>query len=186
MKGKQLPAADPIGDRAARKHFIARTAWLTVPGTPLLVGALFHLMPLLGGVETLAERLALTLRWIFVAMLPYAAVCLTILARRFFEGAHNPLLGGESETLRIHGRVLGNTLEQFVWLAVCLLALATLLEPAQMRLVPIVCVYFVFARLAYWWGYLRAGTLGRAPGVQMTFSLNVSLLLLVAVLLVKP
>ena len=173
-------AGHPVGDKAARKRFLSRTLWLTVPATPLVVGALYHLVPPLGGVQMLAERLALTMRWLFVAMLPYAAVCLTILVRRFFEGAHNPLAGAESETLRIHGRVLGNTLEQLIWLAFCLLALATLLEPAQMRLIPIACVFFVFARLAYWWGYLRAGTLGRAPGVQLTFSLNVSLLLLVA------
>jgi uncharacterized membrane protein YecN with MAPEG domain len=178
-------SATTLNDKEARKRLIARSIWLTVPGTPLLIGALYFLMPPFGGVETLTDRLALTIRWIFVAMLPYAAVCLVILARRFFEGAHNPLLGGESEPLRIHCRVMANTLEQFVWLAVCLLALATLLQPAQMRLVPIACVFFVVARLLYWRGYLRAGTLGRAPGVQLTFSLNVSLLLLVAILFVK-
>jgi uncharacterized membrane protein YecN with MAPEG domain len=178
-------AADPLGDRESRKQFIARSIWLTVPGTPLLIGAIYSLMPAPGGVEALADRLAFALRWIFVAMLPYAAVCLVILARRFYEGAHNPLLGGESERLQIHGRVMANTLEQFVWLAVCLLALATLLQPSQMRLIPIACVFFVGARLLYWWGYLRAGTLGRALGVQLTFSLNLSLLLLVAILLVR-
>ncbi len=177
--------ADPLGDKEARKRFIARSIWLTVPGTPLLIAALYLVMPAPGGVESLADRLALTLRWIFVAMLPYAAVCLVILARRFFEGAHNPLLGGESERLQVHCRVMANTLEQFVWLAFCLLALATLLQPAQMRLIPIACLFFVAARLLYWCGYLRTGTLGRAPGVQLTFSLNVSLLLLVAYLLVR-
>jgi uncharacterized membrane protein YecN with MAPEG domain len=156
-----------------------------VPGTLLAVGALYRLVPPLEGVETLAERLALTLRWLFVALLPYAAVCLTILVRRFFEGAHNPLAGGESEALRIHGRVLGNTLEQLLWFALCSLALATLLEPVQMRIVPIACVFFACARLVYWWGYLRSGTLGRAPGVQLTFTLNVTMLVLVAYLFAR-
>lgn len=178
-------AGHPVGDKAARKRFISRSIGRTVPGTLLVVGGLYGFLPPIEGMETLAERLALTLRWLFVAMLPYAAVCLTILVQRFFEGAHNPLAGGESEALRIRGRVLGNTLEQLVWLAVCLLALATLLEPAQMRIVPIACLFFVFARLVYWWGYLRAGTLGRAPGVQLTFSLNLLLLVLAASLLVR-
>ena len=178
-------AGHPVGDRAARQRFISRSMWLTLPGTPLVVWALYRLLPPLPGMETLAERLGLTMRWLFVAMLPYVAVCLTIVARRFFEGAHNPLAGGESEALRIHARVMDNTLEQFIWLAVCVMALATMLDAAQMRLVPIVCGSFVFARLVYWWGYLRAGTLGRAPGVQMTFALNVPLLVLVAVLLVR-
>jgi uncharacterized membrane protein YecN with MAPEG domain len=178
-------AGHPVGDRAARQRFIARSIWLTVPGTPLVVWLLYQWLPPPGGMETLAERLALALRWLFVAMLPYAAVCLTIVSRRFFEGAHNPLAGGESETLRIHGRVMDNTLEQFIWLAVCVMALATMLDAAQMRLVPIVCGFFVFARLVFWWGYLRAGTLGRAPGVQTTLALNVPLLVLVATLLVR-
>jgi uncharacterized membrane protein YecN with MAPEG domain len=178
-------AGHPVGDRAARQRFIARSIWLTVPGTPLLVWALYHWLPPLAGMETLAQRLGLAMRWLFVAMLPYAAVCLTIVARRFFEGAHNPLAGGESEALRIHARVMANTLEQFVWLAVCVLALATLLSAAQVRLVPVVCGFFVLARFVYWFGYLRAGTLGRAPGVQMTFALNVPLLALVAVLFVR-
>jgi uncharacterized membrane protein YecN with MAPEG domain len=178
-------AGHPVGGKAARRRFISRSMWLTVPGTLLVVGALYRFVPPLEGVETLAERVALTLRWLFVALLPYAAVCLTILVRRFFEGAHDPLAGGESEALRIHGRVLANTLEQLVWFALCLLALATLLEPVQMRIVPIACVFFAFARLVYWWGYLRSGTLGRAPGVQLTFTLNVTLLVLVACLFAR-
>ena len=178
-------AGHPVGDKAARKRFIARSIWLTVPGTLLTIGALYRFLPPLEGVETLTQRVALTLRWLVVAMLPYAAACLTILVRRFVEGAHNPLAGGESEALRIHGRVLGNTLEQLVWLALCLLALATLLEPGQMRIVPIACVFFALARLVYWWGYLRSGTLGRAPGVQLTFTLNVTLLVLVAYLFAR-
>ncbi len=173
-----------VGDRTARQRFIARSIWLTVPGTLVVVAAAWYLLPAVVGLEAPAARLAYTLRWLFVAMLPYAAVCLTILARRFQEGAHNPLLGEESETLRIHCRVMANTLEQFVWLAVCLLALATLLPAAQMHLVAVASGVFVIARLVYWWGYLRAGTLGRAPGVQITFALNILLLVLVAILLV--
>lgn len=108
---------------------------------------------------------------------PYAAVCLVILYRRYAEGAHNPLLGEESERLRVHCRVMQNTLEQLLWFTLCLLALSTFLSPSQMRLVPILCVFFALARFVYWLGYLRAGTLGRAPGVQLTFLLNIPLLM---------
>jgi uncharacterized membrane protein YecN with MAPEG domain len=174
-----------LADKAARQRRLARSIWVTVPGTVAVVGGLYAALPPPAGVEALAERLALALRWLFVAFLPYAAVCLTILAKRFFEGAHNPLLGEESEALRIHGRVMTNTLEQLVWHAVCVLALASMLQPAQMKLIPIACAFFAFARLVYWWGYLRAGTLGRAPGVQLTFVLNIFLLVLAAVLLAR-
>jgi uncharacterized membrane protein YecN with MAPEG domain len=78
-----------------------------------------------------------------------------------------------------------NTLEQLVWLVLCVLPLATYFTPAQARLVPIACTFFAVARFVYWWGYLRSGTLGRAPGVQLTFSLNIALLVLALVLFAK-
>jgi hypothetical protein len=135
--------------------------------------------------EEATARLVLAVRWLFVAMIPYAAVCLVILTARFFEGAHNPLLGHESERLQIHCRVMQNTLEQLIWFALCVMALATYLSPAQARFVPIACTFFASARFVYWRGYLRNGTLGRAPGVQLTFSLNILLLVLVAILFAR-
>jgi uncharacterized membrane protein YecN with MAPEG domain len=123
-----------------------------------------------------SERLILAVQWLLVALTPYAAVCLNILYVRYAEGAHNPLLGEEGERLKIHCRVMQNTLEQLIWFALCLLALATYLAPDQARIIPILCVFFAFARFLYWWGYLRRGTLGRSPGVQVTFLLNIPLL----------
>ncbi|HEU0200859.1 MAG TPA: MAPEG family protein [Burkholderiaceae bacterium] len=178
-------AGHPVGDKAARQRFLARSVWLTVPGTYLLLWGAYALAPPLHGLEEASARLVLAVRWLLVAMIPYAAVCIVILAARFFEGAHNPLVGGESERLRIHGRVMQNTLEQLVWFALCVVPLATYVTPAQARLVPIVCTFFALARFVYWWGYLRSGTLGRAPGVQLTFSLNIALLVLVLVLFVR-
>jgi len=101
------------------------------------------------------------------------------LYQRYAEGAHNPFVGGESERLQVHCRVMQNTLEQLLWFALCILPLATYLSPNQARLIPILCVFFAFARLVYWWGYLRRETLGRAPGVQFTFLLNIPLFALV-------
>ena len=158
---------------------MARSIWLTVPGTYLFLAAAYAVLPPLQGMDAASDRLLLALRWLLVAFLPYAAVCLWIVYARFFEGAHNPLLAAESDRLKIHCRVMQNHLEQLVWFALCLLPLATYLAPGQARLIPILCLFFAFARLAYWWGYLRSGTLGRAPGVQLTFSLNIALLVLV-------
>ena len=72
-----------------------------------------------------------------------------------------------------------NMLEQLVWFALCVLSLTSYLSPAQLRLIPVISIFFAIARFIYWWGYLRADTLGRAPGVQMTFTLNILLLCLV-------
>ena len=178
-------AGHPVGDKRARQRFIARSIWFTVPATYLLLGAAYAILPPLEGLEETSARLLLAVRWLLVAVIPFAAVCIAIASARFFEGAHNPLLGGESDRLKIQCRVMQNTLEQLVWFAICVVPLATYLAPAQARLVPIVCTFFAVARFVYWWGYLRSGTLGRAPGVQLTFLLNIPLLVLALVLFAK-
>ncbi|MGH7863820.1 MAG: MAPEG family protein [Candidatus Binataceae bacterium] len=178
-------AAHPAPEKAARKHLIARSIWFTVPGTMAVIGVAYKLVPPLGGFEEPIARLTLATRWLVVAMIPYAAVCLAILGVRFFDGSHDPTRGAESDHLKIHCRVMQNTLEQFVWFAVCILAIAPMLAPAEAHLIPIVCVFFLLARLAYWWGYFRIGTLGRSPGVQLTFTLNILLLFLALARLVR-
>jgi uncharacterized membrane protein YecN with MAPEG domain len=169
----------------ARRRLLASSVWYTVPGTYAVVALAYSVFPPPSGLSNPSERLVFTVRWLLLAFLPYAAVCLLILHKRFVEGAHNPLAHSEGEHLRIHGRVMQNTLEQLVWFVLCTLVIATYLRPEQMRLVPIVCIFFALARLIYWRGYLRRGTLGRAPGVQLTFTLNISLLLGAIVLAVR-
>ena len=172
-------AEPPVGDKSARQRLIRGSLWFTVPGTYAALGAGYAIVPPLAGLAQSSERLVLAAQWLLVAFIPYAAVCMTILYQRYAEGAHNPLLGRESARLQVHCRVMQNTLEQLLWFAVCLLPLATFLSPSQARLIPILCVFFAFARFVYWWGYLRGGTLGRAPGVQFTFLLNIPLFVLV-------
>lgn len=168
-----------------RQRLIRKSLWWTVPGSYTVFGVAYALVPPFVGLVEPSERLTLAARWLLVAFIPYAAVCLTILYQRYAEGAHNPLLGGESERLKIHCRVMQNTLEQLLWFALCLLHLSTYLSPSQARLIPILCVLFAVARLVYWRGYLRSGTYGRFPGVQLTFSLNIPLFILALALFVK-
>jgi uncharacterized MAPEG superfamily protein len=185
--GNELPetVSHPVGAVSARRRFIFRSAPFVVPITLLLLGVAYALLPPLRGLDEPVARLASATRWLAVAMLPYVAVCATIATARFFEGSHDPTKGNESARLQIHCRVMQNTLEQFVWFGVCLLALAPLLSSSEARLIPIASVAFVCARLLYWWGYLQSGTLGRAPAVQMTFTLNGALLLLVFLLFLR-
>jgi hypothetical protein len=178
-------AEQPSGDMHVRQRFIRKSLWFTVPGSYAVLGVAYALVPPIAGQAEPSERLILAARWLLVAFIPYAAVCLTILYQRYAEGAHNPLLGGESERLKVHCRVMQNTLEQLLWFAFCLLPLSTYLSPSQARLIPILCVFFALARLVYWWGYLRSGTLGRSPGVQLTFSLNIPLFILALVLFAR-
>jgi uncharacterized membrane protein YecN with MAPEG domain len=183
MSASHLESAEQTGgDMPVRQRLLRRSLWFTAPGSYAVLGVAYALVPPIAGLAEPSERLILAARWLLVALIPYAAVCLTILYQRYAEGAHNPLLGGESERLKVHCRVMQNTLEQLLWFALCLLPLSTYLSPNQARLIPILCVFFAVARLVYWWGYLRSGTLGRAPGVQLTFSLNIPLLILALVL----
>lgn len=168
-----------IHGKSTRQRLIRNSLWFTVPGTYAVLAAAYAIVPPLAGLAAASERLVFAAQWLLVAFVPYAAVCLAILYQRYAEGAHNPLLGEESERLRIHCRVMQNTLEQLLWFAICILPLATYLSPIQARAIPILCVFFALARFIYWWGYLRMGTLGRAPGVQLTFLLNIPLLLVV-------
>ncbi|TSA11488.1 MAG: MAPEG family protein [Betaproteobacteria bacterium] len=179
------PSPAESDDKSARQRRVRGSLWFTVPGTFGSLGAAYLLVPPLAGLIEPGERLVFAARWLLVAFIPYAAVCLTILYQRFAEGAHNPLLGVESERLKVHCRVMQNTLEQLVWFAFCVLPLATLLSSTEARLIPILCVFFALARFVYWWGYLRSGTLGRAPGVQLTFLLNIPLLVAVLVRFAK-
>ncbi len=173
----------PIGDLVARQRYIARSGWLAIPGTVTAAAIGYVTLPVPEGMETAGARVLLALRWLPVAILPYVATCLTIMGTRFYGGAHDPLEGSESARLRIHCRAMQNTLEQLVWFGVCLLAVAAQLAPPRMKLVPVACVLFAIARFVFWWGYLRSGTLGRAPGVQMTMAINVPLLLAALALL---
>lgn len=172
------------GGRGERQRFILGPILLTVPGTLGLIGGLYAAgLPRIEGLDPTVGALSLALQCLFIAMLPYAAVCLTILNNRLLEGAHDPLAGAESERLAIHCRVMQNHLEQLVWFGICLLALSTLLRPAELHLLPILAGVFCLGRLLYWWGYLREGTLERRYGVQITFSVNIGQLLAVFALL---
>lgn len=178
-------AAQTNYDKTTRQRLIRSSLWFTVPGTYAVLGAAYAVIPSFAGLAQPSERLVLAAQWLIIAFAPYAAVCLTILYQRYAEGAHNPLIAQESEHLKIHCKVMQNTLEQLLWFAFCVLPLATHLHPSQVHIVPILCVFFAFARFVYWWGYLRNGTLGRAPGVQLTFLMNIPLFLVVTVQFVR-
>lgn len=177
-------AATGVGEAGVRgrQRTIAGSGWWTA--SVILVGLpLLHLQvvspPVLDG---LAERLGFAARCNAIALVPYFAVCVKILASRFLEGAHDPLTHPESAALKIDCRVMQNHLEQFIAFAVASTALAAMLPAGHLQLLPIATGVFVAGRLLYWWGYHRKGTLGRAPGVQLTFGVTIPLVSLAAVM----
>jgi uncharacterized membrane protein YecN with MAPEG domain len=165
--------AHVVGAKSQRQRYILGSAPYVCLGTIALIGGATWLLP---QADAPIAPFSLAAEWSFVAMLPYVAVCLVILANRLTEGSHNPTVGAETASLKIHCRVMQNTLEQLVWFVLCVFPLSTRLLPEEAHFVPIVALYFVAARLVYWRGYFLNGTLGRRYGVQMTFALNIGLL----------
>ena len=163
-----------------RRIFIAGSAPFVVCGTIAAIYCAYTYLPAFTEID---NALHLAAQWSFIAMLPYVAVFTVIATNRWREGSHNPLVGTESSDLKIHCRVMQNTLEQLVLFVVTIAALSTCLLPSELRLVPICSIAFVLARLIYWKGYFHHGTLGRKYGVQMTMAINLGLVSLTASLM---
>jgi hypothetical protein len=87
----------------------------------------------------------------------------------------DPTLQKESRGIQINGRVVENTLQQFLMFLVGTLALSVSLTAEQMRAIPAVVVVFVVTRIAFWVGY-RIHPLYRAFGMAATGYLNVGIL----------
>lgn len=151
----------------------------------LLVFTLYRfLLPNFHGLTALSERLAFTLRWDVLAVVPFFVGIMAIANRRFLSEAINPLAGNRDEVMEINIRVVNNTHEQYLVFLVATLALSTLLRPDQMKLIPAVVIAFLLARLAFWIGY-RKNPLYRAPGMGATAYLNLGLLLAVLYLVFR-
>ncbi len=126
-----------------------------------------------------APHIALAL----AALLPSVALLMAMIlaqsSTRAMTGAIDPLAGTDSVFLRTNQRVITNTVEQLAVFVPALLALAAGAPAARMA--PIVALAWVFAlaRLAFWIGYL-AGVRLRAPGMAVTFVVNVATLLAAA------
>ncbi|MEE2787930.1 MAG: MAPEG family protein [Myxococcota bacterium] len=162
-------------------HVFMASFWYTVPGTLALTWAAYTwIWPNYAGPATLAGRMAFALQCIFFAFLPVAATSMTVVIKRVADGAHDPLRGYESRSLRIHSRVLQSHIQQFIWFAVCTLALSTRFEGSEMRLLPVVAGIFLAARFLYWFGFATGDPIKRSPGAQITLTINVAMLLLTA------
>lgn len=136
------------------------------------------------GIDAMADRLAFAARCNAIAMLPYFAVCVFIMTTRFLGGAHDPLSHAEPPGLKIDCRVMQNHLEQTFAFAIAAFALAATLPAQHLQALPIATGVFVIGRLVYWWGYHREGTLGRAPGVQLTTAVTLPMVMLAAALVI--
>ena len=137
----------------------------------ILYLALPHAAPGAG----LADRLAYAAIANAFASLPLLAAIVAVGNARAMSEAIDPTLGKESQAIIVTGRVIDNTLQQYVMFCAATLALSVNLNPAQLHVIAAATIVFVVARLLFWIGY-RIDPLYRAFGFAATFYLNLGLL----------
>ncbi|WP_065756879.1 MAPEG family protein [Bradyrhizobium paxllaeri] len=123
----------------------------------------------------IAGRLAYTLKANALAAIPLLVGTITVGNNRFLSEAIDPMLQKEDQATLINGRVLDNTLQQYVLFVVGTLALSVSLTPANMPVIAAATIVFIVARFAFWIGY-RIHPLYRAFGMAATMYLNIGIL----------
>jgi len=141
----------------------------------LAVASLYQLWPINPGLADISRRLVVALEANAFASLPLLIAVVTVGNNRFLSEAIDPTLHKESLATQINGRVVENTLQQFVLFLVATTALSVNLTADTMRIIPAAAIVFVLARAAFWIGY-RIHPLYRAFGMAATGYLNVGLL----------
>lgn len=175
-----------MSDQFTRERLRAARRVALAVSLAAAVLALSQLSPPPSGLDHLSARLAYALRAdLFV--IAWVALGVIAVARIRFNSAEDAPGSGlsqPSERIAVPRAILQNTLEQAVLAVVVHLALATLLRPEEIRVIPAAVLLFCLGRAAFWLGY-RHGAAARAFGFAVTFWPTVACLLLALVLLVS-
>src|SRR5215831_16959729 len=95
---------------------------------------IYQLWPTSPSLVDISSRLAFALK--ANAVIPLLAGIMTVGNNRFFSEAIDPTLRKEDAATQINGRVVENTLQQFVLFLVATTALSVNLTAAEMRIIP--------------------------------------------------
>jgi hypothetical protein len=139
------------------------------------MAGIYQFWPSSPSLVDISSRLAYVLQANAFAVIPLLTAIMAVGNNRFLSEAIDPTLQKEDAATQINGRVVENTLQQFVLFLVATTALCVNLTAAQMRIIPAAAIVFVAARAAFWVGY-RIHPLYRAFGMAATGYLNVGLL----------
>jgi len=140
--------------------------------TAMLLGLLVltPLMPTIGSAADAGARLAVALRWDAIAILPLFLAVAAIGNARFTSEAIDPTAGKDGRAMLINGRVVDNTVQQYLLFLTATLGVAAS-EGVKLEVVEAAAVVFVLARFAFWIGY-RVHPLYRAFGMAATSYLS--------------
>lgn len=146
-------------------------------GIVAMLAALFGLsnvMPDLATDAETGERLAFAAKWIALACAPLFVAIGSIGNARFNSEAIDPTAGKESRAMIINGRVVDNTVQQYLMFVSASFAVAACGNGAQLGTVSGAAIIFVVARVAFWIGY-RIRPVYRAFGMAATSYLCLAL-----------
>ncbi|HEX6661109.1 MAG TPA: MAPEG family protein [Sphingomicrobium sp.] len=146
-------------------------------GVVLMIGALIGLsaiMPSLPVTADTGDRLGFAAKWLALAAAPLFLAIIAVGNARFFSEAIDPTAGKETQAMIVNGRVVDNSLQQYVLFFAATMALAASANGTQLGLVSAASVIFVVCRLAFWVGY-RIEPVYRAFGFASTAYLNIIL-----------
>jgi hypothetical protein len=154
-----------------------RVAAGAATGVFAMLAALLALSGIFAGLtaDALAgERLAYAVRWIAAAALPLALAIASVGNGRFNSEAIDPTAGKESHAMIVNGRVVDNTVQQYLLFTVASLAIAASARGDQLGVLASAACIFIVARFVFWIGY-RIRPVYRAAGFASTFYLNLAL-----------
>jgi hypothetical protein len=140
----------------------------------LATWGLSQVMPALADGADAGARLAFAAKWIALAAAPLFFAIVAVGNARFGSEAIDPTLGKESREMIVNGRVVDNTVQQYLLFVVAALAVAASASGPELSLVSSAAVVFLTMRFAFWIGY-RIHPLYRAFGMSSTAYLNVVL-----------
>ena len=126
---------------------------------------------------SVGERLAYAVRCdLFAAFaLAFGIICVAEQRYRSPNATKGSCDADESSSIPVNIRYIQNTLEQTVLLFMGHLALALVLKPENLKILPILVILFIIGRLSFWVGYFRS-PIARAFGFAVTFYPNLAVL----------
>jgi hypothetical protein len=172
-------APDQADFRTQRRIGLTAIA-IAMPVATVLWLALTFLLPPLTGMDTLADRMLLTLKCACIAVLFCVVTGVEAVAHeRLVSPAFDPLAGFATRRLRVNERYLANTVEQTLIFIPGLFGLAAYATGgAAMRGVIASTIVWILGRFAFWIGYHRSAAL-RGLGAP-SMALGMALLLYIA------
>ena len=130
----------------------------------IAMAGIYQIWPGNAGLADVTNRLAYALQANAFAAIPLLVGIMVVGNDRFLSEAIDPTLQKEDVATQINGRVVENTLQQFVLFLVSTTALSVNLTAAQMRIIPAAVIVFIVARTAFWIGTASIRSIAHLDG----------------------